>query len=196
MKNQKRSYNRKAPMRKGVDDKVIIDCSACDNKLTKCRAHPLLNVPMCSGCWDSYHLGEFIIEDENEKYCRWCGEGGRLVLCESCPKSFCIECIQRNFGEAEKCRILQLEDRWSCFLCVPHVVEDLSIKNGWDEIFAINKEKMIQTIPKYCVCSDVTNGREKFAIPVYNEVDNAGKLTNILWLLILQNINYSDYINN
>lgn len=44
------------------------------------------------------------------------------------------------------------------------------------KIFATNSEKLTQTIPKYCVCSDVTNGREKFAIPVYNEVDKAGKI--------------------
>lgn len=135
MKNLKESQNRKAYVRKQVDHNIIVDCSACDKTQTKCRAHPLLNVPVCSDCWNAYHSGEFVIEDENELYCRWCGEGGKLVLCESCPKSFCVECIKRNFGEAEKCRVLQLEDRWSCFLCVPHVVEDLCIKNGWDEDF-------------------------------------------------------------
>ena len=154
---------------------AITDCSACCSKRQKCKAHPLLDaVPICPQCWDAYHLGEFTIDEANEIYCRWCGEGGRLINCDTCPKSFCQECIKRNFGVAELHRILQLDDRWSCFLCVPHVVEDLCIKNGWNELFhnPIKKDTN-DFVSRYCICSDITNGREKFPIPVYNEVDRA-----------------------
>ena len=48
--------------------------------------------------------------------CRWCGVGGDLVGCESCPKSFCRECIVRNLGQKEMDHILTL-DPWACFVC-------------------------------------------------------------------------------
>ena len=181
-------------------ESVVVDCSACDLKRQKCRAHPLLDVPICSNCWNAYHLGEFTIEDDNEIYCRWCGEGGRLVSCDTCPKSFCQDCIQRNFGLAEMHRIWQLDDRWSCFLCVPHVVEDLSIKNGWNQLFRKIDKEISPVVSRNCICSDITNGREKFPIPVYNEVDNAGYnnkiFNNYLCYYFLLCIYLSMLINN
>ena len=110
-------------------------CSGCGAAKCALTVHPLLDVPVCSKCSFEYHSGEFTINEEsgNEIYCRWCGEGtGSLILCDSCPMSFCSGCIQRNFGLAEITRISALEERWSCFVCSPQLLEDLIENNGWN----------------------------------------------------------------
>lgn len=121
-------------------------------------------------------------------YCRWCGEGGSVVICDSCPKVFCIACIKRNFGPSEAHRILNLKDRWTCYICSPQPIDDLIIKNGWDRLwpapqpssFAADKFRVktqAVAVPtgsrRHLICHDVSRGRERFAIPVYNEVDSA-----------------------
>ena len=76
-------------------------CTACGLKGCKTKPHPLLSpIPICDTCNDLYYSGEFTIDEtNNEIYCRWCGTGsGKLILCDSCPKSFCSGCIERNFG--------------------------------------------------------------------------------------------------
>ena len=35
-----------------------------------------------------------------DEQCQWCGDGGRLIMCDRCPHSFCKGCILRNFGRA------------------------------------------------------------------------------------------------
>lgn len=39
-------------------------------------------------------------------------------MCDSCPKSFCIECIERNFGIKEAQKIHDLKE-WFCYICAP-----------------------------------------------------------------------------
>lgn len=51
--------------------------------------HPLLTVPVCQRCSDTYHSGEFTIDTTHEVYCRWCGDGGNIFCCDTCDKSFC-----------------------------------------------------------------------------------------------------------
>jgi hypothetical protein len=46
------------------------------------------------------------------------GDGPILFMCDSCPKSFCRDCITRNFGHKEATRIHDLEE-WFCFVCCP-----------------------------------------------------------------------------
>lgn len=49
------------------------------------------------------------IADGHEIYCRLCGNGGDIYGCDEqvadtenvCPYSFCVECIERNFGQSE-----------------------------------------------------------------------------------------------
>ena len=55
--------------------------------------HPLLGVIMCMTCKRFYKDGSGWQEDEDgyDKYCRWCGQGGELILCDKqyCPAVFC-----------------------------------------------------------------------------------------------------------
>ena len=52
-------------------------------------------------CYNFLASGE-IAQDEDgmDEQCRWCGEGGRLTICDKCPRAFCKGCIMRNFGRA------------------------------------------------------------------------------------------------
>jgi hypothetical protein len=154
---------------------IIYTCSACGNLSKKLERHPLLyDVPICRTCWDKYHSGEFTIDETgNEIYCRWCGEGdGTLCLCDTCPKAFCSGCIRRNFGHAELKRIEGISERWNCFLCSPQSLEDLIEKKGWGTATSAKSKKQRVSSRPYLVCDDISRGREKFEIPVFNEVDD------------------------
>lgn len=80
--------------------------------------HPLLNVFFCEACKDFYGDGDFSMDEGEDKYCRWCGEGGTLFLCSECVHGFCPKCIKRNLGR----KILnsaKSDDNWKCFFCNP-----------------------------------------------------------------------------
>ena len=57
---------------------------------------------------------------ENKPYCIWCGfgDGCELYFCDTCPFSFCSECVRQNFGSRESIRVKKLE-LWSCYECAP-----------------------------------------------------------------------------
>lgn len=40
-------------------------------------------------------------KDGTDEQCRWCGEGGRLVVCDDCASAFCKACVMRNFNRSE-----------------------------------------------------------------------------------------------
>lgn len=129
-------------------------------------------VPICEDCHDHYNNGEFTIEDGNEIYCRLCGEGEEeLILCDTCPKSFCARCIENTVGKSELRRIQGLSDRWHCFVCSPQAIQDLCIKNGWKYHQQGQAAKKFSR--KGVVYADISRGREKFEIPVINEIDKA-----------------------
>ena len=54
--------------------------------------------------------------DGHEDECRWCGQGGDVLCCETCDKVFCCPCIKRNLGE-EECNRIADSDDWRCFFC-------------------------------------------------------------------------------
>lgn len=108
-------------------------------------SHPLLNVPICSECLEKYNLGEFTIENRDgkdyETFCRWCGDGGRLFFCDSCPKAFCFACLNCNFSNAEMQRIKNVSNRWKCLVCIPQPLDDLFEKNNWQPLITSKKRK-------------------------------------------------------
>jgi hypothetical protein len=149
-------------------------CTACHAVLTKEIIHPLLYVPICTNCDFQYQSGEFTIENGNEIFCRFCGEGeDSLLLCDSCPKSFCCRCIGNALGMNELRRIQSLSDRWHCLVCSPQPLQDLYEKHGWKYHcrFQVQEKKQSR---KGLVYADISRGRERFEIPVINEVDSAG----------------------
>jgi len=58
--------------------------------------------------------------NHNKSYCIWCGfgDGCELFLCDTCPFSFCSDCISRNFGINEMKKVRKL-DIWCCYQCLP-----------------------------------------------------------------------------
>jgi hypothetical protein len=67
-------------------------------------------------------------------------------------------------------RIEAISERWNCFLCSPLPLEDLVEKKGWGT--AKTKRSRMNARP-YLISNDISRGREKFEIPVFNEVDDA-----------------------
>jgi len=50
-------------------------------------------------CYDYYTSGEIRMgEDGIDEQCRWCGDGGKLIICDYCSNAFCKHCIKHNLG--------------------------------------------------------------------------------------------------
>lgn len=65
-----------------------------------------------------------MVEDGHEVYCTLCGDGGHLVLCDFCDKSFCQSCIGRISGKDHLNNLLTVEDaEFTCYLCDPLPLE-------------------------------------------------------------------------
>jgi hypothetical protein len=79
-------------------------------------------------------------EDGWEIFCRWCGNGGDLVCCDACNKSFCRKCIGRNFSGREAQRIFREADTWKCFCCDPSQVHEMMRK--WAHKWGVPKSKL------------------------------------------------------
>ncbi|KAG0626550.1 hypothetical protein M758_2G134500 [Ceratodon purpureus] len=94
-------------------------CTACGMLLKnrEVMKHPSLDVGICRKCKTFLFSGPFNKDaDGHEDECRWCGQGGDVLCCETCDKVFCCQCIKRNFGDEECGRIAESTD-WKCFFC-------------------------------------------------------------------------------
>jgi len=82
--------------------------------------HALLGVPTCKKCREFYKDGDGWEKDDEglDIYCRWCAQGGEIILCDKCPKAFCRTCVQRNMGR-KKLQEITNADEWKCFCCDP-----------------------------------------------------------------------------
>ncbi len=62
--------------------------------------------------------GEFSLGETNEEYCSLCGDGGDIVLCDFCDKSFCQSCIARISGKDHLDHLLVDEAaQFTCYIC-------------------------------------------------------------------------------
>ncbi|KRT86245.1 hypothetical protein AMK59_1100 [Oryctes borbonicus] len=111
-----------------------LHCTACNVHLGSAPIghfnryiHPLLKVLLCKTCYEFYCSGEFDKdEDGSEMYCRWCGQGGKVMCCAQCAYVFCQKCVRQNLGK-RTLELIKDSDDWLCFGCNPTQLINLKI---------------------------------------------------------------------
>ncbi|GFX56548.1 transcriptional regulator ATRX [Trichonephila clavipes] len=102
---------------------MVVRCTSCLHQINhhdrdKVKKHVHLNVIVCNDCSEFYGSGEFSQDESgNYNYCAWCGNGGKLFLCDYCPNTFCSTCVRRNFGRAAVSEMSK--EGWKCYMCQP-----------------------------------------------------------------------------
>ena len=88
---------------------------------------------------------------ENNDCCYLCGQGGRMVCCETCPRSYHTSCL----ASSERSDLKKYE-RWSCRHCLSGIAE-FSLNDVVDSIFipasssSANRTKLAYMDP---LCAD------------------------------------------
>jgi hypothetical protein len=98
-----------------------------------CR-HPFLPVPLCAICLDDLGIDEIQPQDAEFECCSWCGEGGELLLCDTCPFCFCEVCIENQFGK-DVLDLARKSNPWSCFAC------DESLLSGLQDFLNVQSDE-------------------------------------------------------
>ncbi|CAG5116054.1 unnamed protein product, partial [Candidula unifasciata] len=115
-----------------IDTAVLnsVSCSACGRQLNPYKngavqKHAQLKVVICKHCCKFLSSGEISKDQDGaDEQCRWCGEGGRLLVCDDCSSAFCKSCVMRNFSRSEFNNI-NSQDNWLCYLCNPKPLKSL-----------------------------------------------------------------------
>jgi len=106
-------------------------CTVCAKKvdpmigtLKGVLRHPHLGTVQCYKCREFYKDGDWPRTEDGDEYCRWCAEGGDILLCDKCPNAFCKKCLTRNLG-ARAVRDITKSEEWCCLLCDPLPIQSL-----------------------------------------------------------------------
>ncbi|XP_050039219.1 uncharacterized protein [Dermacentor andersoni] len=115
---------RRPPLNNEEIANLCVICTSCGSQVnhhdkSKVRFHRVLNVLVCKRCYSYYGDGQFKKDDSGtDEYCSWCAEGGNLIVCDSCTRAFCKNCIHRNLSRREVTRVGLLKE-WHCYVCDP-----------------------------------------------------------------------------
>ncbi|TGZ66706.1 hypothetical protein CRM22_005187 [Opisthorchis felineus] len=123
----------------------VVRCTACATILQiafmPLKVHPVLRVITCKRCAKFYARQSFKQDGAgNDENCRWCGDGGDLICCDTCSNAFCKRCIKRNLGRSALSELEALgdDDVWKCVVCDPSPIRRL--QNQCSEVMKEVKE--------------------------------------------------------
>ena len=115
------AINCKKILGRHANARGLVKCGACQKKILDAGVseevllHPQLSTPVCQECSDALSQ---INWSESAGKCQWCCSGetsAKMVVCASCSKYFCKQCLRNNLGAA----YIKLAEHgtWSCLLC-------------------------------------------------------------------------------
>ncbi|KAF2360469.1 SNF2-related N-terminal domain [Trinorchestia longiramus] len=112
----------------------MLRCTGCNEQVNHKMhslvfTHPLLGVLICKRCRKFYGKGTFKKDDEGlDEYCRWCANGGELMLCDVCTNGFCKPCLRRNMGRTA-IRDIERSKEWRCYVCDMTPLTDVRLQH-------------------------------------------------------------------
>jgi len=129
--------------------------------------HDSLNIAMCDSCYvphttsGEWHMGkDWEDRDPNGKtiFCEVCAEGGTLLPCDDCEKSYCTDKCLKNFMTESTLQDILDDDstEFKCFVCV---------KNESDEVIG-------KTSPIYLKYLNATKRYKKDQEQIRSEQEN------------------------
>ena len=157
-------------------------CPGCGNRTTDApAAHPdfdAVRVPVCGDCAWMRDQGTFDVGDDgNEVFCRLCGEGGDLLLCDTdgCSRSHCAGCVDRVTGRGAAA---EASSHWHCFQCDRASLEEAREKHRWPATFEgyearLSKRARAMARKAWTLLGDLSNGAEARAVPCVGRAERA-----------------------
>jgi hypothetical protein len=124
---EEQNYQKKHLLASAALQERSVICTACYKQIDFKQEgaivrHADLAVPVCMKCQTFYSKSKWTKdEDGYYEHCRWCANGGDLLLCDGCSNVFCKSCIKRNLGRSKVAEIEEAEE-WKCLVCCPRQI--------------------------------------------------------------------------